>query len=54
MNDEKVVEIMIDKIESIVREIKNDDLDPLKSSDKKNVSKIIIKELDEVLENENK
>lgn len=53
MNNEEVKQIMINKIEKIVRDKSNENFDPSRINDRKNVVKEIIKSLEEVMDNEN-
>lgn len=52
MTDNEIIEIMISKTEEIVRSKAREDFNETKPSDKKNVAKAIIKELDQVMQNE--
>ncbi len=52
MSNEKIVEIMIDKVEEIVRNKVKEDFNEAKTTDRKTVSKAIINELEAVLSDE--
>lgn len=52
MNDDEIVKIMITKVEEIVRNKVKEDFSEAKTLDKKNVAKAIIKELDQVIQDE--
>lgn len=54
MSDKEVVEIMIAKVEEIVRSKVKEDFNEAKTLDKKSVAKAIIKELEQVMQDENK
>lgn len=53
MSNEKIVEIMIDKVEEIVRNKVKEDFVEAKITERKTVSKAIINELEAVLQDEN-
>ena len=52
MIDEKIIETMIEKVETIVREKVKEEFNSAKPTDRKTVSKAIINELEAVLANE--
>ena len=52
MSDKEIVEIMIAKVEEIVRSKVKEDFNEAKTLDKKNVAKAIIKELEQVMQDE--
>ena len=54
MSDKEIVEIMIAKVEEIVRSKVKEDFNEAKTLDKKNVAKAIIKEFEQVMQDENK
>ncbi len=53
MNDTKIIEIMKEKVEEIVRNKVKEDFNEARPTDRKNVSRAIISELDRVMQDEN-
>ena len=53
MSDKEIIEIMIVKVEKVVRNKVKEDFNVAKTVDKKNVAKAIIKELDQVMQDVN-
>ncbi|MDD7165491.1 MAG: hypothetical protein PUI31_02405 [Clostridia bacterium] len=53
MTDEQIVKVMIEKVETIVREKVKEDFNAAKPTDRKTVSKAIINELEAVMADEN-
>ena len=53
MTNEQIVEVMIDKVEQIVRNKVKEDFNEAKAVDRKIVSKAIITELEAVMKDEN-
>ena len=52
MTDEEIVKVMIEKVETIVREKVKEDFNATKPTDRKNISKAIINELEAVMADE--